>query len=80
MTTATAHPGRADRRRRGRRPAAGRRRRTLTWVLPVVAVVVVWEGLKFLGGDAVARARRAARAGQRRSLEPAVPLVVRRTT
>ncbi|HEX2755769.1 MAG TPA: hypothetical protein VHM48_09910 [Candidatus Limnocylindrales bacterium] len=29
---------------------AGRRRRALTWVLLVVAVLVVWEGLKFLGG------------------------------
>ena len=49
MTTATATRG-------GRtavapeRPAAGRRRRALTWVLLVVGVVVVWEGLKFLGG------------------------------
>ena len=33
-----------------RRPAAGRRRRALTWVLLVVGVLVVWEGLKFLGG------------------------------
>jgi NitT/TauT family transport system permease protein len=32
------------------RPAAGRRRRALTWVLLAVGVLVVWEGLKFLGG------------------------------
>jgi len=32
------------------RPAAGRRRRALTWVLLVVGVLVIWEGLKFLGG------------------------------
>jgi NitT/TauT family transport system permease protein len=32
------------------RPAAGRGRRALTWVLVVVAIVVVWEGLKLLGG------------------------------
>ena len=49
MTTATATRG-------GRtavaldRPAAGRRRRALTWVLLVVGVLVIWEGLKFLGG------------------------------
>ena len=30
--------------------AAGRGRRALTWVLLFVAVLVVWEGLKFLGG------------------------------
>ena len=30
--------------------SGGRGRRALTWVLVVVAVVVVWEGLKFLGG------------------------------
>jgi NitT/TauT family transport system permease protein len=42
--------------RRGRpaasseRPAAGRRRRALTWVLLVVGVLVLWEGLKLLGG------------------------------
>ena len=33
-----------------RRPAAGRRRRALTWVILVVGILVVWEGLKFLGG------------------------------
>src|SRR5258706_468724 len=33
-----------------RRPAAGRRRRALTWGVLVAAIVVVWEGLKFLGG------------------------------
>jgi len=49
MATAAATP-------RGRsavsseRPPAGRRRRALTWVLLVVAVFVVWEGMKFLGG------------------------------
>ncbi len=32
------------------RPAAGRGRRALTWVLLVVGVVVLWEGLKLLGG------------------------------
>ena len=32
------------------RPAAGRRRRAVTWILLVVGVLVVWEGLKFLGG------------------------------
>ena len=32
------------------RPTGGRRRRALTAVLVFVAVVVVWEGLKFLGG------------------------------
>jgi NitT/TauT family transport system permease protein len=42
--------------RRGRsaasseRMAAGRGRRALTWILLVAAVLVVWEGLKFLGG------------------------------
>ena len=42
--------------RRGRpaasseRPAAGRRRRALTWVLLVVGVLILWEGMKFLGG------------------------------
>jgi NitT/TauT family transport system permease protein len=42
--------------RRGRsaagseRMAAGRGRRALTWILLVGAVLVVWEGLKFLGG------------------------------
>jgi NitT/TauT family transport system permease protein len=49
MTTATATPGglvvaRVD------RPAGGRRRRILTWVLLVVGLLVVWEGLKALGG------------------------------
>jgi NitT/TauT family transport system permease protein len=32
------------------RPAAGRGRRALTWVLVVVAILVLWEGAKFLGG------------------------------
>jgi NitT/TauT family transport system permease protein len=31
-------------------PAAARRRRALTWVLLLVAVLALWEGLKFLGG------------------------------
>jgi NitT/TauT family transport system permease protein len=49
MATATAT-------RRGRpaanseRPAALRRRSALTWVLLLLAVLAVWEGLKFLGG------------------------------
>jgi NitT/TauT family transport system permease protein len=49
MATATATRG-------GVRPiatdrsAAGRRRRALTWLLVVAAVLVAWEGLKFLGG------------------------------
>ncbi|HEX5823917.1 MAG TPA: ABC transporter permease subunit [Candidatus Limnocylindrales bacterium] len=49
MATAAATP-------RGRsaasseRPSAGRRRRALTWVVLVVAVLIAWEGLKFLGG------------------------------
>ena len=32
------------------RPAAGRGRRALMWVLLVVGVLVAWEGLKLLGG------------------------------
>jgi NitT/TauT family transport system permease protein len=42
--------------RRGRpaaspeRPTAGRRRGALAWVLLLLAVLAVWEGLKFLGG------------------------------
>jgi NitT/TauT family transport system permease protein len=32
------------------RPAAGRGRRALTWVVLVVGVLVAWEGLKLLGG------------------------------
>ena len=49
MAIATAARGQpADPRPGG--GAAGRRRRTLTWVLLVVGVLVAWEGLKFLGG------------------------------
>jgi len=47
-TAAATRGGRSAVRRE--RPAAGRGRRALTWVLLVVAVLVVWEGLKFLGG------------------------------
>jgi NitT/TauT family transport system permease protein len=49
MTTATATRGGRTAAVPDRRPA-GRRRRALTWVLLVAAIVVVWEGLKFLGG------------------------------
>ena len=49
MATATATRGGRPAARPDR-PAAGRRRRALTWVLLVVGVLVVWEGLKFLGG------------------------------
>jgi NitT/TauT family transport system permease protein len=50
MTTATAaSPGRPT--VRFGRPAAGRGgRRLLTWLLVALAVFVVWEGVKFLGG------------------------------
>jgi NitT/TauT family transport system permease protein len=50
MTTATATRGGRPAVVSERRPGAGRRRRALTWVLLVVGVAVVWEGLKFLGG------------------------------
>jgi NitT/TauT family transport system permease protein len=50
MTTATATRGGRTAVRPDRVPAAGRRRRALTWVLLIVGVLVVWEGLKFLGG------------------------------
>src|SRR6185503_9369580 len=49
MATAAATRGGRSAVRRDR-PAAGRGRRALTWVLLFVAVLVVWEGLKFLGG------------------------------
>jgi NitT/TauT family transport system permease protein len=49
MTIATATRGGRTAAVPDRRPA-GRRRRALTWVLLVAAIVVVWEGLKFLGG------------------------------
>jgi NitT/TauT family transport system permease protein len=51
MTTATATRGGRPAVVSDRRPAAGRRRRALTWVILVVGVLVVWEGLKFLGGN-----------------------------
>src|SRR5258705_1547367 len=50
MTSATATRGGRTAVRPNRRPAAGRRRRDLTWVLLAVGILVVWEGLKFLGG------------------------------
>jgi NitT/TauT family transport system permease protein len=50
MASATATRGGRTAVDSDRRPAAGRRRRALTWVLLVVGVLVVWEGLKFLGG------------------------------
>ena len=51
MATATgvAGPGTAAATQAGR-SAAGRGRRALTWVLVVVAVLVLWEGVKLLGG------------------------------
>ena len=49
MATATATRG-GRTAARFDRPVAGRRRRTLTWVLLVVGVLVAWEGLKFVGG------------------------------
>ena len=50
MTTATATRGGRTAAVSDRRPGTGRRRRALTWVLLVVGIVVVWEGVKFLGG------------------------------
>jgi NitT/TauT family transport system permease protein len=50
MASATATRGGRTAVVSDRRPAGGRRRRALTWVLLVVGVLVVWEGLKFLGG------------------------------
>jgi NitT/TauT family transport system permease protein len=50
MTSATVTRGGRTAVVTDRRPGAGRRRRALTWVLVVVAVLVVWEGVKFLGG------------------------------
>ena len=32
------------------RPTAGRGRRALTWLIVAIAVLVAWEGVKFLGG------------------------------
>jgi NitT/TauT family transport system permease protein len=50
MATATATRGGRTAVRPDRRLAAGRRRRALTWVLFVVGIIIVWEGLKLLGG------------------------------
>jgi NitT/TauT family transport system permease protein len=50
MATATATRGRRAVVRPDRPVAAGRRRRALSWVFVVVGVLVVWEGLKFVGG------------------------------
>jgi NitT/TauT family transport system permease protein len=50
MATATATRGGRTAVRPDHPVAAGRRRRALTWVLLVVGVLVLWEGLKFLGG------------------------------
>ena len=50
MATATATRGGRTAVRPDRGPVVGRRRRALTWVLLVVGVLVIWEGLKFLGG------------------------------
>src|SRR5512132_697728 len=51
MATATgvAGPDAVPAARTQPRPA-GRPRRAVTWLLVVVAILVVWEGLKFLGG------------------------------
>jgi len=49
MATATATRD-AVRAARAGEGAPGRRRRALTWLLVVVAILVVWEGLKALGG------------------------------
>jgi len=50
MTSATVTRGGRTAVVTDRRPGAGRRRRALTWVLVVAAVLVVWEGVKLLGG------------------------------
>jgi len=50
MASATATRGGRTAVVSDRRTAAGRRRRALTWVLLVVGILVVWEGLKLLGG------------------------------
>ena len=51
MATATgvAGPSAVPAARTEPRPA-GRRRRAVTWLLVVVAILAIWEGLKFLGG------------------------------
>ena len=50
MATATATRGGRPAVHPDRPAGAGRRRRALTWILLVVGILVVWEGLKFLGG------------------------------
>jgi NitT/TauT family transport system permease protein len=50
MTSATVTRGGRTAVVTDRGPGAGRRRRALTWVLVVAAVLVIWEGVKFLGG------------------------------
>jgi NitT/TauT family transport system permease protein len=50
MTSATVTRGGRTAVVSDRRPGAGRRRRALTWVLVVAAVLLIWEGVKFLGG------------------------------
>jgi len=50
MATATATRGGRTAARPERSAGAGRRRRAMTWVLLVIGVFVVWEGVKFLGG------------------------------
>jgi NitT/TauT family transport system permease protein len=50
MASATATRGGRTAVVSDRRPAAGRRRRALTWIILVVGIFIVWEGLKFLGG------------------------------
>jgi len=50
MTSATVTRGGRTAVVTDRRPGAGRRRRALTWLLVVAAVLVIWEGVKFLGG------------------------------
>jgi NitT/TauT family transport system permease protein len=50
MATATATRGGRTAVVRTDRTAGGRGRRALIWVLVVAGVLVVWEGLKFLGG------------------------------
>jgi NitT/TauT family transport system permease protein len=50
MTSATVTRGGRTAVVTDRRPGAGRRRRALTWILVVAAVLVIWEGVKFLGG------------------------------
>src|SRR3954453_2015231 len=49
MATATVTPGALASARREARPAR-RGRRVVTWLLVVLGLLVVWEGLKFVGG------------------------------